>query len=231
MSGGRFDAAGSIGGSTVLFALITRDSVSLIVKPAPGTDQPVSAPGTDRSTVTAPGPVVPPASAPGTGTGAAKLPGTSQGSVSAPGAGRLKEVLLAASGDRSRATSILTLNNVKATKQTVDAYLDLLKAYNDALSRIDDSLLEGFEDSAIVDVNIGALRGSRSADFAAADALSDVLKQKQPGYTRQLRQQQKLTWHHHPEMGRMILMPSDEHGLSHWGGVSVWKVLTGEGYD
>jgi RHS repeat-associated protein len=78
---------------------------------------------------------------------------------------------------------------------------------------------EGFEEYAKwlnnprADVNIGLLRGSYAADFKAANTAAG-LSRTPTGYT----------WHHHPDLGRMVLIPTPVHeALGHWGGVSIWK--------
>ncbi|HUO38668.1 MAG TPA: DUF4157 domain-containing protein, partial [Mycobacterium sp.] len=234
VTGGKFLIQhGPTTGRQVLYALILRDSVRLIVSSAPGTEIPAKAPGAESTPAQAPGAATDIAKAPGKDIRPVQAPGAGPaGPVSAPGAAdRPKETLLAAANDRQRAARILKNNNVPDTKKNIDAYLDLLKRYNEALSGIDESLFQRFEDYAIIDINIGALRGSRSADFDASDELADRTYGKAAGYTTKLRDRLKLTWHHHPEMGRMILMRTSVHSsLSHWGGVSVWTVLTGKDY-
>ncbi|HTY32930.1 eCIS core domain-containing protein [Mycobacterium sp.] len=199
--------------------------------PSPGSPEPASAPGGASTPAKAPGTGSAPALAPGTDTHPAQAPGSAPpGPITAPGAAdRPKETLLADSKDRARAARILSANKVEPTKEKIDQYLSLLELYNDRLSRMDDSLFETFEGHAIIDVNIGFLRGSRAADFAAADELAERQYGKPKGYAVRLRETKGLTWHHHPEMGRMILMYTKAHAaLSHWGGVSVVKYMTRE---
>lgn len=212
----------------VRYILVFRDSVALVVQSAPGSDQPAKAPGTDSTPAKTPGGDSMPAQAPAKDAGSAKAPGRSTGSATAPGAVRYKEQLLAASKDRAKAAEVLTANKIKPTKEKIDQYLELLEAYNDVLSRIDESMFEYFEEEAIIDLNIGYLRGTREADFAVADDMADRMYGKAAGYTRRRRQVAALTWHHHPEMGRMILIKREDHGLAHWGGFAVWKMLTTE---
>ncbi|VVB65065.1 Salmonella virulence plasmid 65kDa B protein [uncultured archaeon] len=67
------------------------------------------------------------------------------------------------------------------------------------------------------DVNIGALRGSRAKDFAAANKIAGY-SETPKGYT----------WHHHQDLGRIQLVEESVHakrveGHDHWGGVSIWQ--------
>lgn len=70
-------------------------------------------------------------------------------------------------------------------------------------------------------------QGDRSDDFRLCnDMMRDKLRKsrwKQPrGYT----------WHHHEDVGRMQLIPSDLHNqVKHTGGVAVFKAGGGLGYD
>jgi RHS repeat-associated protein len=67
------------------------------------------------------------------------------------------------------------------------------------------------------DVNIGLLRGSDPADFAAANKAAGY-KSTPAGYT----------WHHHEDLGRMQLVRTDVHAAaSHSGGRSIWKKVFG----
>ena len=129
--------------------------------------------------------------------------------------------LPAAPISRERAAQILRDNGAEASNRNINDYFKFLKEYNDARARLDESLFEGFEEYTVIDVNIGYLRGSRDADFAAADALAGITRAQRSG----------LTWHHHPHLGRMVLVPQSVHAaLSHWGGVSIWQVFTGQKY-
>lgn len=75
------------------------------------------------------------------------------------------------------------------------------------------------KDEVIADVNIGVLRGTRGADFTAANKLAGIAKAP-PGYT----------WHHHQDLGRMQLVPTvahTKHEPNHAGGVNVWEKMYG----
>ena len=56
---------------------------------------------------------------------------------------------------------------------------------------------------------------SRDMDFRNAD--------KELGITEAYRKEHKLTWHHHEDTGRMILVPTDLHQkVNHTGGFAIW---------
>jgi HNH/ENDO VII superfamily nuclease len=104
---------------------------------------------------------------------------------------------------------------------------ELTERYN-AEKKIIEANSGGFEDFSNYlyehgpsDVNIGALRGSDKADFAAANKIAGY-RSTPSGYT----------WHHHEDLGRMQLVKTSVHdaaqsGLHHSGGRSIWKQVFG----
>jgi hypothetical protein len=110
---------------------------------------------------------------------------------------------------------------VRAAKATED-YKTIKAAYNREKSLVTDAPIENFKEYIHPggDVNIGLLRGSEKADFAAANRLAGF-EATPPGFT----------WHHHTDLGRMVLVPTDVHEkLGHWGGVAIWSRMTGTAY-
>ncbi|WP_435858156.1 SpvB/TcaC N-terminal domain-containing protein [Streptomyces umbrinus] len=125
----------------------------------------------------------------------------------------------------SRAQAVLEQNLGRSVTSTeVSDYLVFEERYNRERALLPDAPFEGFEEFIYdprADVNIGLLRGSREADFAAANRLAG-LRETPKGWT----------WHHHPDLGRMILIPTELHQqYGHWGGVSIWQRMTGAKYD
>lgn len=123
-----------------------------------------------------------------------------------------------------RAQAVLEQNLRRpATPAEVSDYLYFEERYNRERALLPDAPFEGFEEyiyDARCDVNIGLLRGSRAADFAAANRLAG-LRETPKGWT----------WHHHPDLGRMILIPTELHRqYGHWGGVSIWQRITEKPY-
>ena len=69
-----------------------------------------------------------------------------------------------------------------------------------------------FDDCAKADVSIGGYKGSRRADYKAANAAAG-LRETPEGYL----------WHHHQDVGRMQLVPRKIHERTgHTGGWSIW---------
>ena len=111
-----------------------------------------------------------------------------------------------------------------ATDAMIRDFLMFRNAYNEerASMELNGIQFEGFDEYIVPggDINIGMLRGSRAADFAAANELAGI-DSLPPEYV----------WHHHPDFGRMVAIDRDIHEqLSHWGGVSIWKQLFGVDY-
>ncbi|MFI7003306.1 SpvB/TcaC N-terminal domain-containing protein [Nocardia sp. NPDC050175] len=105
-----------------------------------------------------------------------------------------------------------------ATEEEVRSFLDFKQAYNNARRELAKfgAPFEGFEKQAIKDVNIGMLRGTRAKDFTAANKAAG-LAETPKGWT----------WHHHPDYGRMVLVPTWFHDLyPHWGGVSIYNAVS-----
>jgi hypothetical protein len=100
---------------------------------------------------------------------------------------------------------------------------ELTSRYNAEKASMDSGHFVDFSDYVHTDVNIGSLRGSRRADFSAADAIA---ASERPGWRRPPHH----TWHHHEDLGRMQLVPTRVHrgrGLDHAGGVSIWLRVFG----
>jgi hypothetical protein len=111
-----------------------------------------------------------------------------------------------------------------ATDAMIRDFLMFRNAYNEerASMELNGISFEGFDEYIVPggDVNIGMLRGSRAADFAAANELAGI-DSLPPEYV----------WHHHPDFGRLVAIDRDIHELlRHWGGVSIWKHLFGVDY-
>ncbi|MFE9574996.1 SpvB/TcaC N-terminal domain-containing protein [Nocardia sp. NPDC006044] len=105
-----------------------------------------------------------------------------------------------------------------ATQEEVRSFLEFKEAYNNARRELKKfgAPFEGFEKQAIKDVNIGMLRGTRAKDFAAANKAAGIAETPK-GWT----------WHHHPDYGRMVLVPTWIHDLyPHWGGVSIYNAVS-----
>lgn len=67
------------------------------------------------------------------------------------------------------------------------------------------------------------LSGSRKKDFELADA--------EAGFTKANPRPPNTTWHHHEDLGRMILVPTKvNNSFPHTGGVAIWQKVYGETY-
>jgi hypothetical protein len=115
-----------------------------------------------------------------------------------------------------------------ATSKQVESFLLLKRLFHEerAALSMDGAAFEGFEEHIFEwagkrgDVNIGMYRGSRAKDAAAANKMLGI---DDPG--------PDFVWHHHPDFGRMVLIPRDIHEqVRHWGGVAIFKRLFGIDY-
>lgn len=67
-----------------------------------------------------------------------------------------------------------------------------------------------------------SLTGSRRQDFALADSAA-----KWPNGVRP----EGYTWHHHHDVGRMVLVPTEVHrSFAHTGGFALWERIKGKVY-
>jgi DNase/tRNase domain of colicin-like bacteriocin len=88
-----------------------------------------------------------------------------------------------------------------------------------------------FDKWKVGEVKLPKMKGNHGSDFSKAD---ELFAQKQGWYkpngkidaqrVKDLRDTQKLTWHHHEDMTTMQLVPADlNNGISHTGGASLVK--------
>jgi hypothetical protein len=139
--------------------------------------------------------------------------------------------------ERAKARELIAEISRKAvTEEQVDAYFWLKDAWAEARADMSmsgapfESLTQYvYRDAAtgrVADVNIGYLRGSRAADERAANAILGITELPTPGEGVV-----GWVWHHHPDLGRMILIPEDIHAqINHWGGASIYNYLFGATY-
>ncbi|MER5222910.1 HNH endonuclease [Streptomyces flaveus] len=129
---------------------------------------------------------------------------------------------------REAETIIQKVTGEAASQAQIRDYIAYKRAYQAERAElaIDGAPFEGFNEHIFQwqgkrgDVNIGMLRGSRAKDAEAANKLLGI---DSPG--------PDWVWHHHPDFGRMVLIPRDVHDqVRHWGGVAIWKRLFGVDY-
>jgi len=113
------------------------------------------------------------------------------------------------------------------TKQAIQATIELLlKAGKKGIRFTNDGYPDFLEFAYEVGGKTGDVRikltGSRGKDFTAADeAMRNKIKD--PSWKRP----KDYTWHHHQQLGRMILVKTDVHmAIKHTGGVAHYRVLS-----
>ncbi|MFI7024750.1 HNH endonuclease [Micromonospora sp. NPDC049900] len=122
------------------------------------------------------------------------------------------------------ARAALMLRGAEVTDEAISLYVRYKRAYERErhFMAIDGAPFEGFEDHIFPggDVHIGWLTGYRARDVELANKLAGISRLP-PSWV----------WHHHPDFGRMVLIPRQIHEqVRHWGGVSIWSRLFGIRY-